>query len=423
MRATRIAAGALVSSVVAVLLYGTAFNMPMFTRKYQMECGGCHSVIPKLNKTGEDFRAAGFRMPDAIGEEDQEANNISTQNATRLQTRYDASRTDNAGLKTDRSQLTFLEITLYPLTGAFNKNYASLTEISLVPEEPAEIENAYVRGVWKAGDGFVSARAGIFHPFEGFGASDRPVSLARPLLQTTSANYNQKTFFTPWGFDEAGLEVGYNYQNTSVRATVFSGTTFDAGEGIAHPVQTRSGAFAKDPSRPDANTKDVQIFATQKLHPDGGGISLYFYNGAIALPVKGYVAPDSFFFKDKFQRYAGYASYPVAKQLVLLGGAQGGTDKTFALGKGLGEDSKSVGYFGEADVNLYKHAWLGARYDYFDPSDLKDKNEITAGTVAVNAPFNNGLQVITEFQYRQTKQGAKADKKDSSLQARLIWIW
>jgi len=44
------------------------------------------------------------------------------------------------------------------------------------------IENAYVRYVRGNENAFFTVRAGVFHPFEGFGASDRPLSNARTLF-------------------------------------------------------------------------------------------------------------------------------------------------------------------------------------------------------------------------------------------------
>ena len=429
MRPTRVAATALITTVVAVTAYGTAFNMPMFTRKYDLECGSCHTVVPKLTRMGMEFRASGFRTPDEIGQPDKDINNVSTQMSTRLQARYDASKTDDAGKQSDKSQVTFHEVTFYPLTGAFAKNYSSLFELSIGPEEPVEIENAYVRGDWKASSGFVSARAGVFHPFEGFGASDRPVALDRPLFQTTSANFNQKTFFTPWNFDEAGVEVGYTYDRTMVRATVFNGLTYDKAEDIAHPAQTGAAgnAFAKDPTRPDFHNFDVQLFLTQILNANGGGVSLYYYKGALALPVDNDPS-TGFYWKNPFDRVAAYASYPVLSRLILMAGAQQGKDRTFTSTATFGPDSKSKGVFGEADVDLSRNWWLAGRYETFDPSDRKADDDINAVTLAVNKPFNNGLQFISQYKHTVTKKppGTLAlsnEKTVDAFQTRLIWIW
>lgn len=92
-------------------------------------------------------------------------------------------------------------------------------ELSTSNEDFFEIENAYFR--YTRGDSIqsISARVGIFHPFEGFGASDRPFSLSRPLFQTQVANQNGSTFFTPWNFDQSGLEVEYGRGNWDLGET------------------------------------------------------------------------------------------------------------------------------------------------------------------------------------------------------------
>jgi hypothetical protein len=37
--------------------------IPYFARKFDTGCQTCHSVVPKLNQTGMDFRARGYRLP------------------------------------------------------------------------------------------------------------------------------------------------------------------------------------------------------------------------------------------------------------------------------------------------------------------------------------------------------------------------
>lgn len=42
---------------------GTAWSIPYFARKYDVDCTMCHSIPPRLNQQGEDFLAAGYRFP------------------------------------------------------------------------------------------------------------------------------------------------------------------------------------------------------------------------------------------------------------------------------------------------------------------------------------------------------------------------
>jgi hypothetical protein len=408
---------------------GSAPGMPMFARKYKVECGYCHTVIPKLTEAGFQFRAAGFRLPEEIGKWDEKEKfnfNIGDYDSARTQARYDLSRTNNAGVVTTTNQLTHFELTLYPLTGSFYGNYSSMFEISLAAGESPEAENAYGRGNWKLGPGHFSARLGIFHPFEGYGASDRPLGIARPLFQITGGNFNQPTFFTPWtspttggSFDQAGLELGYTVNRSSFRATVLNGLSFSEEEGTVVPATGLSGSDSKVKGRPSYNSKDVQLFFTQILTDNGGGVSLYYYNGKLDLPVVG--SPD-IFFQNSFDRWAAYASYPVGPVL-LIGGYLEGKDDTFTSGGGYGPRNKVRGYFGEADVLLANLLGFASRYDSFDPSDLKTRDKRTRYTVAVNKALANGLQAIAEYNYTKQEQGTKGDRKDSAFQIRFIWIW
>jgi hypothetical protein len=52
----------LVALVVAEGALHDAWAIPAFTRKFDIDCGYCHSVAPALNDFGETFRAHGYRM-------------------------------------------------------------------------------------------------------------------------------------------------------------------------------------------------------------------------------------------------------------------------------------------------------------------------------------------------------------------------
>src|SRR6266545_5793919 len=372
MRSIRTSITIVLAGVLASLFPFSAVAMPNFARRYSVPCSLCHNPIPRLTDFGYNFRAAGFRLPEEIGKAEKEPN-LTDLFAARLQARYDYNRVDNAGAKSTRNQLTFAEVTLYPASGAFFKNYSSLFELSQAPEETPEIENAYLRGNWNHGPGFVSVRGGIFHPFEGYGASDRPILIDRPFIQRIPAKFNQSTYFTPWGFDQAGVEGGYTVKNTSIRAAIFNGNEFSEEEGHAIPA-----AGGKTPGRPAFNSKDFQLFFNQILTGDGGGVSLYYYKGNIALPV------EETFFKDSFDRWALYGSYPVVKKILLLGGYQQGKDDTFTAAGGLGPKSTSKGYFAEADFVPSSDLGLVARYDSFDRSNRVSKNKVSGITLGAN---------------------------------------
>ncbi|MBI5463791.1 MAG: hypothetical protein HY966_02405 [Ignavibacteriales bacterium] len=395
--------------IVGLSMATTSYGMPNFARRYNMSCASCHNGIPRLNEFGFQFRAAGFRLPDEIGK-GESSTNAGDYIAARTQTRFDYKTSDvptaSGTTSSSNTQLTFHEVTFYPITGAFGKNYASLVEMSFLPDEPAEIENAYVRANYGDGNKFWSVRAGIFHPFEGYGASDRPLGLSRPLIQSAAANNGQSTLFKPWGFDQAGLEVGYTMDKTSFRATVFNGL-IAPNSTTAEPAQ--GGSLSKSSTQPSRDNKDVQLTATHMLTDDGGGVTGYAYLGNVDLPVAGSLV------KNSFQRYALYGSYPVQKFL-FLGGYQTGADN-------LGTSFNSNGYFGEVNYNLSEPMWVGVRYDGFDPSTSTGQNEVSALTAVANFYADSGLQFIGEFQNKATKKGTLGTQTDNSVQVRMIFIF
>jgi hypothetical protein len=54
--------------VLQALLPGKASPLPLFARKYSMQCTQCHVAFPKLNAFGMKFRQNGYRLEGAKGE-------------------------------------------------------------------------------------------------------------------------------------------------------------------------------------------------------------------------------------------------------------------------------------------------------------------------------------------------------------------
>jgi hypothetical protein len=293
----------------------------------------------------------------------------------------------------------------------------SLVELSFAPEEPAEVENAYIKAAFGQEKSFWTLRAGIFHPFEGFGASDRPASINRPLLQRVAANFNQTTFFTPWGFDQAGVEAGYDYQRFSARATVFNGLLLKEEDGELQAFAAQGGPLSKSSSLGAHNTPDFQVLANLRLHPDGGGLTAYYYHGNLQLPTNSNDLTQPFF-RNNFDRFAIYGSYPLLEHLHTFAAFQEGRDHTSA-----GPGFNSRGMFAEAAFPLNDYVTPGVRYDWFDPAVDKAKNEQWGITPYVNVPLQNGLQFIAEYRHRNFKRGVgQADRNDDAFQIRFIFI-
>jgi hypothetical protein len=222
--------------VIVGLMVGTvrAEAMPMFARKYSVGCGYCHTTIPRLNETGFKFRAAGFRLVEDIGKPQKEKEfALGDYFSARIQSRFDSQATNQpngapvtncpgnvCGPRTTTTAMSFMEATLYPLTGSWGDHFGSLSELSVSPEDVFDIENAYVRVIAGNETRFFTSRFGVFHPWEGFGAADRPFSNARTLFQTTPISAGGRAVpyvFQPWGLDEVGAEVSGDNQSIGTR--------------------------------------------------------------------------------------------------------------------------------------------------------------------------------------------------------------
>lgn len=456
--------------------------MPMFARKYDMPCSACHTTIPRLNETGYKFRAAGFRMPATIGKDEEKKFELGDYTSARIQARYDTQVTNQpngapvancpgnaCGARTTTNALSFMEATLYPLTGSWGKYFSSMSELSVSPEDVFEVENAYVRFVKGDADRFLTARVGVFHPFEGFGASDRPFSNARPLFQNTPISAGGRAIpyvFQSWGLDEAGAEVGADWKRLSVRAAILGGTLIrweeEPNAFLPFPAQTGPwkganqavAALGKPYNSLGRNSPDFSANATYILHPEGGGVTVTYYYGNVATPTQcgdgtpigqrnattgvacgvtaaGDVGDVDFDFTaataflNHFHRFALYGSYPLGKVHAQAGYHYGrdeipASPTTFPANPTL-VTFKSNGVFVEGTYIVNEYFTAGVRYDRFHPNTARTNTQ-WAFTPYVNIPLNNGLQFIAEYQHRNFELDATHNRQNDTFQVRLIFI-
>jgi hypothetical protein len=453
--------------VLLVVARRQGIAMPNFARKYNVDCSTCHTTIPRLNQTGYKFRAAGFRMPEEIGKVQDRKFELGDYFAGRMQPRYDIQVTNQPngapapnllpsgapGPRTMTNSFNFMEFTVYPLTGSWGKYLGSLAELSFSPEDFMEVENAYVRFVYGNEKRFFTARAGIFHSWEGFGASDRPYSNARTLFQTSPISSKGTAIpylFQPWGLDEAGIEVGGDINKLSLRAALLGGNIMrwdeDAQTFLAFPAQTGPwkganqavSALSKRATSAAHSTPDFSTNVTYLLHPNGGGATFLYYHGNMSTPTAcfdgtkiGKIDPStstvcggantdfttrSTQFRNNFDRVALFGSYPVGSHFLPMAGFQWGQDTNPDLTK---FDSK--GWFGEGAFPINDYVTAGVRYDWFHPK-VAALNSQWAVTPYVNVALLNGFQVIAEYQHRDFQLDAVNHRNNDTIQMRVIFI-
>lgn len=448
---------ALVSVVTLLITPSNGYAMPNFSRAYHKDCNFCHTQVPQLNRNGYEFRAAGFRLPDEIGQ--KETYSLERLFAARIQTQWTSSQTKVAGKTTGtKNELQFKEWTLYPLTGSWLGYFGSLVELSSSPGEDIEVENAYLRGVLGDEKGWFWGKVGIMHPWEGFGASDRPLGNTRPLFQkgATKAGTvggvpaNVASPFYLWNVDEVAIEAGYysSVTGTSITARVGMGTLWKEDAGgpgdLADPQQ--GGGLTKFGKGYPRNKMDKSFQAVlSQFINDESSVTLYYYYSSTPYPnpfcYESFQDCDNFipptvFTKDKFHRFAAYANYYVVPKTVNLNGGffyghdsigfnpnlnYNGTD----ISANSNTDGSSIGYFAEGDYHIIPHELeVGYRYDYFNPNRNLDHFTQHAHTLILSYHPVEYIEFIVDGTLKNTEQGiGHADKHDKQILANLIVIF
>ncbi len=439
-------------TLVVLALCAASFEaraMPNFARREGFDCSTCHINIPRLNRFGYEFRNAGFRLPTMIGDKKQKDQpDFGTMNSARIQSDAEWHHQREPRLATGKTvnqgQVTFFEATLYPATGSWGRWWSSEAELSVAPEDFFEVENAWARFTWGGEQMRFNVRAGVFHPWEGYGASDRPASIARPTFQRSAARFapggaaqaQYLTWYTPWGFDQAGLEGGFTYGGFNIAATVFNGLVVKGADPAANDPDPwkafpfQGGDLVRRTGDRNYNSKDYQVFANQFF--GDMAVSAHWYHGLLSVPVDGEVGTaGSTYFTDHFDRLTLYGTLPLEKflpkpipPLWLLGGFEHGWDTGYNVGAGATTNKfSSQGWFGELYLPFNPYVGTSVRYDYWDPTRRIQDNTQHVVTAALNVAALNGAQAIAEYRHVFTELNAVNNRNRDQLELRLIYIF
>jgi hypothetical protein len=379
---------------LALTVPRSARALPQFARKYKMDCSGCHDALafPRLNDVGYKFRRAGFRMPETIGQDEVADYTLDNYFSASVQADNTTTLTSQTG-STDQVNTFSGEVSLYALTGSFAKYFASQTELAVTGGAGIEIENAYMRAAYGDQDTWFSARAGIMHPLEGLGGDDRSLGASRPLIFEVPPFQNQDTLLTVPEPSRIGVDVGVQWEDTSLSFEVFN-------RGRA---EVESGEIVPSTLGPDTRSaKDYMIVANQILGTRSSA-SAYWIHGAIALPrdpAMFAAGTSTATFDDDFDRFAGFVSIGGAK-LLGLAGAQVGFDHALDSATGTTSRFRSIGGFAEGNFGITPHVVCFLRFDYFDPSDEASSDQIFRGTLGLLA-WDPMISIVPELSVQRT---------------------
>jgi hypothetical protein len=384
-------------------------------------------------------------MPEELGKSIDTSRKLTDHIGFRLQPRINVVRSSIGSAKQTEHDVELFASEGYLWYAPISKYFSAMAKVTFWPEESTETErHERLEGVMRFNYGsdekFIDIRAGVPHPFEGFGGSESySVSNTRPFIQEyKTANFNQDTFFTPLELHQMAVNVGYYHKRTTIRGVISRGMRLliDDEDGELQPFGKKE-PFTDALRKTDDGGPDFQLFFNQILHHDGGNVSVHYYNGRASLPrldlLPATEPEDPFdestrltqeqadslpFFKNTFHRLAFYAGYPI-KRVSFLGGIQYGRDTI-----GSGGNFSSLGYFAEANVKVFNDISVaGARLDWFDPARIKHDNEVIGFTPYLNVWLRSQLRIAAEFQHNTSRRGPLGpQRKDNAFQLRLYWV-
>ena len=385
--------------------------LPNFARKYGMSCAVCHTTIPRLNQVGYNYRRAGFRMPDELGQEakfdglkDMYAAIVRVDlNVTTTATDPDA---DNAVVPASH-KLASPELSLHPISGSFGKWWSVRSELAFSPGEEVGVEQGYARATYPYKDWIFSTRAGIFHPIEGYGASDDSLGAFKPMIfDHAPRNGAFNALVGLLSRSQLGAEAGIAYKDSTLSFAVLNGY---------NSVKDASNVGA------DRNQHDLRLFFNQMLG-ERAAFNVFYLNGKTGFPtdvtaaVTDTTGANPVRWINNYQRLATFANYEVlGEKLNLLGGFAIGKDhfpQVLTAATNNSDSFNNYGWFAEAQSKLHEHFTGGVRYDTFKPSTRTGNNRESAVTFTAAVPIEN-VKLLADYQIHRTQSPVGKDRTDN----------
>lgn len=351
------------------LAAGDAHAIPAWARKYNMNCSGCHyPAVPRLNFEGLQFKWAGYRTPDEIGEK-LEVTKIEEYLAARTDVQYDYIKTQREPASTNAISVPGGSVFV---AGGLGKYYGGFLEMARGAEGGVELVVQVLR-VWGDKDNWGGVHVGQGHLLASGAVAgfDRSVGINDPLplsSPTTSA--------VPFMFmnDQAGLEAFYVFRGRNRLAVQWINGT---------PAVMAAGM------EPRPSTKHDWGLSNQFMWDDAGsGLYTAAYYGTIAGLDPAEPDVDS-----KYYRLAASAN-KIIRNFEVLGGYVYSKDQDLPVstsGPFSAATATGTGYWVSGQIVLPNTPLtLFTRYEFLDPSRRTSEDairRIVAGTVLpVNLP-------------------------------------
>jgi hypothetical protein len=356
------------------LMQPRAHAIPQYSRRYNLKCSACHTIVPVLNEMGYMFKRLGYHLPPALTAGQQVptisdqvkkepqwtlANNFA---AAVADFSFQAQRSTEEGT-TPSSSSAFQVNTWnnYAAGWVPDTNFFYLAEFDIITNGVNNPTLANANFGYAGGNAKSSwyVDGGREHLQIGEGTRAAQVYSLLPssplLFETTSP--------TTFVFDQSpvGIDAGYTwasdgYKNVlAATAKVTNGDNADGSE-----IVTLS----------NKNSKDVYLDLDWWYAPESGITFLDYYGKKDQIQNSG--TDTQFTYRPALRRTGVFANYMIDYKVDALGGYMHSKDDWETISGVTGGYFRSNDYFGEIDYYPTQLLALSGRYDML-------KQQITAG--------------------------------------------
>ncbi len=417
----------------------SAQALPAFALREKVSCNMCHAngSAPHLTEYGYLYRRAGFRLPDNIGNKENDAKAMTFQEhmAAGVSLSYEVLSNTSPGASKATlaaNQINVPEVEVWPLVGAFLGNFAVWSEIDAAPGTTGggsvDLSQADLRYAYGNANSFFNFRGGIIAP-EGFGASDQWLDDGNiPLMETNAPFYNQDSLATPFGAMNApqmGLEFGYNYLSSHLTLGIYNGYS-----GVTHSSIGTPSATPLTPAltnRTNGTAKDYKVQVDQFVG-DIGAVTLAYYTGYLQMmdPTGVFEWPNDY---NASRAYFTYFAVPDKIDVLFGFGVANShfvnsSNLAYTNGSPIGSPDgsfQSRGGFLGLNYYVMPHLTLAVRGDYNRFNNTPEaRAQATGQSFQASMPFENN-QFIFKFNNSNSDLTTGSVLAGNSKDFRLEW--
>ncbi|MEJ2422478.1 MAG: hypothetical protein P8018_12400 [Acidobacteriota bacterium] len=343
--------------------------IPAFARKYGVSCYTCHTIFPRLNKFGYEFKRLGYRMPpDWEGKKapttirmmaSHKPFSLTDTAAIFLRTDVDWSKaTAQDGTSASNSSIDLAEASVLWGGAIPNSNFSYFGEYVMYEDGGSDLERARlaytggnVENSWFVGIGKGHLQEG-FRASDTMGLTDDDTPLVFTLASPNGFSFDQSPGLVEGGYTY--MAPNYNYV-VGLTAKVTNGVDAN-GEGITSGSQY--------------NHKDVW-FDGDFLIGDNASVSLMYYKGRKP-QVQNAGTPFEFTYQPQQTRYGLFGHYEFMDHLDVLAGYAHSKEDWQGLVTDPVTTFNGYSWFGELDYYIKQGLVVYGRYDkaHFDQPSM-----------------------------------------------------